>query len=257
MLPNPFIPPPSPTVKAYWWKGKTRNWGDWLTPLLLQRFAHVNAEWTERGKAEIVCVGSVLGNIVGPWYRGVVLGAGKLFEDMIPLPQANILALRGPLTAKNVPGTFALGDPGLLADELVRVETRQHDLCIVPHWSDKTLALDPRFTRFAHVVVDSTWAPLDVIRTIASSCKVVSSSLHGLILADALNIPRRFEATADWSTDGGYFKVRDHNAAVSLPFAIGKLQEADANRVVDRKTDLKDAFREYSRIVRSSSGDNL
>jgi len=246
----PFILPPKPKVKAYWWKGrKTPNWGDWLTPLLLARFAHVDPVWTERGTADVVCVGSILGHIVGPWYRGTILGAGKLFYEQTVPPNASILALRGPLTARGVAGTPALGDPGLLADELVRIETKLYELCIIPHWSDKTLIHDARFTKFDHVVVDSTWHPLEIIRTIAESKKVVSSSLHGLILADALAIPRRFEFGADFVSDGGYFKIRDHNAAVGLPFLIGKLQEADANRVADRKTDLKDAFREYTRRV--------
>jgi hypothetical protein len=163
------------------------------------------------------------------------------------------LALRGPLSAKNVPGTFALGDPGLLADELVQIETKMYDLCIIPHWSDTRLANDPKFTQFEHVVIDSTWNPLDIIRIVAESKKVVSSSLHGLILADALAIPRRFESSADWSKDGGHFKVRDHNAAVGLPFEIGKLQEADANRVVNCKTCLKEAFRAYSKLVMCGS----
>lgn len=231
------------------------NWGDWLTPLLLARFAHVEAEWTERGSATVACVGSILGQILGPWFQGTILGSGKLFQEQTVPSGAKILALRGPLSAKNVPGSFALGDPGLLADELVQIETKIYDLCIIPHWSDGTLIHDTRFIQYDHVLIDPSWHPLDIIRIIAESRKVVSSSLHGLILADALAIPRRFEASADWSQEGGYFKVRDHNAAVGLPFVIGKLQEADANRVVDRKTCLRDAFREYSRTVTGAFGE--
>ena len=248
---SPFIPPPTPTVRAYWWKGRNgRNWGDWLTPLLLARFAHVEGRWVERGSADVVVVGSILGHIVGPWYNGTILGAGKLFENQVVPKHATVLALRGPLSAAGVSGSFALGDPGLLADELVQVETKRHDLCIIPHWTDKALAHDTRFTRYPHVVIDPVADPLEIIRTIAESRKVVTSSLHGLILSDALAIPRRFEASADFRNDGGFFKVRDHDAAVGLPFVIGKLQEADGNRVIDRKTDLKDAFKAYGRTLR-------
>jgi hypothetical protein len=247
---SPFILPERQKVKAYWWKGRgLPNWGDSLAPLLLARFAHVEAEWTERGAAEVVCVGSILGHIIGPWFKGTILGAGKLFQEQTVPPEAAVLALRGPLSAKGVPGSCAVGDPGLLADELVRIKTKCHDLCIVPHWSDKTLGHNPLFTKYDHIVIDPAWPPLKIVRTMAESRKVVSSSLHGLVVADALAIPRRFEESADWSAEGGHFKVRDHNAAVGLPFLVGKLQEADANRVVDIKTCLKDAFREYSRIV--------
>ena len=156
-------------------------------------------------------------------------------------------------------GNFVLGDPGLLADELVRIDTKRFDLCIIPHWSDVPregfpgLAFDERFTQFPHVIVDPAADPLAVISIIAQSVKVVTSSLHGLILADALNIPRRFENTAVWKNEGEYFKVADHNAAVGLPFKIGVLQEADSNRVIDRKTDLKDVFRAYGADVRAGS----
>ena len=73
--PQTFIAGPRAKVKAYWWKGRNLppNWGDWLTPLLLSRFAHVEAEWVERGSAQVVAVGSILGNIMGPWYTGTSL----------------------------------------------------------------------------------------------------------------------------------------------------------------------------------------
>ena len=106
------------TVKCFFWNLVT-NWGDRLSPLLLHRFSRVQAEWSTAEAAEIVCVGSILGNLVRPTYTGVILGSGKLFEDGIVPPNANILALRGPLTARGVRGLFALGDPGLLADEMV------------------------------------------------------------------------------------------------------------------------------------------
>jgi pyruvyltransferase len=256
-LESPFVAPPAPTVKAYWWKGAGRppNWGDFLTPLLLARFAHVEPRWTERGSADVVCVGSILGHIVGPWYKGTILGTGKLFEAQIVPQRAAVLALRGPLTAKGVPGNYALGDPGLLADELVQIETKKYDLCLIPHWSDKQLGVDERFVRYPHVVVDSAGDPLTIIRTIAESCKVVTSSLHGLILADALMIPRRFEPSAEGVFAGDMFKFRDYNASVGLPFVVGKLQEADSNRVIDRKAGLKDVFKAYGQQVREHRRD--
>ena len=248
---SPFISPPMPIVRTYWWRGKggRNNWGDFLTPLILERYGHAEAVWSERGSADLVCIGSILGHIIGPWFTGTILGAGKLFEEAIVPHQARILALRGPLSAKHVHGSFALGDPGLLADELVRIETKKYDLCIVPHFSDKTLAINPEFTKWNHVIIDPYSDPLTVIRTMAESAKVVSSSLHGLILADALNLPRRFEPSGDWVKEGSFFKVKDHNAAVGLPFEVGKLQEADANKVIDLKTDLKQVFKEYRHLV--------
>jgi len=229
-------------VSAFWWS-LVSNWGDKLSPLLLQRFARIDVTWAPANEADIVCVGSILGNLVKPDYTGVILGSGKLFEEGVVPPLAYVLALRGPLTARGVPGTFALGDPGLLADELVTVTEKTRDLGLVPHWSDNRLARDPRFSQYNPVIIYSDGDPLDIIRTIGSCKKIISSSLHGLILADAFNIPRRFEASAAWGREGGDFKVRDHNAALGLPFEVGVTQQANSNRVDDCKAALWDAFR--------------
>ena len=234
--------PTTSTASAFWWSLVT-NWGDRLSPLLLQRFARIDAVWAPADEAQIVCVGSVLGNLVKPSYTGVILGSGKLFREGIVPPRAHILALRGPLTAEGVAGTFALGDPGLLADELATVDEKTHTLGIVPHWSDHRLEHDPRFLKYDPLNIHAGNDPLDVIRAIGACKKIVSSSLHGLILADAFNIPRRFEATAAWVREGGDFKVRDHNAAVGLPFEIGLTQLANASRVTDIKSELWDAFK--------------
>lgn len=231
-------------VSSFWWNSVT-NWGDRLSPLLLNRFAHVETEWSPVDAAEVVCVGSILGNLVKPKYTGVILGSGKLFENGIVPPLAKILALRGPLTARGLKGQFTLGDPGLLADELVTVDEKLYELGLVPHWSDHQLANDPRFLQYDPIIIHSNGDPLTIIRTIGACRKIVSSSLHGLILADAFNIPRRFEATAHWANEGGDFKVRDHNAALLLPFEIGVTQQANSNRVDDCKASLWDAFHAF------------
>jgi pyruvyltransferase len=236
-------------VSAFWWQ-LISNWGDKLSPLLLHRFAHVEPEWAPANEAEIVCIGSIIGNLVKSDYTGIILGSGKLFEDGIVPHMAHILGLRGPLTARGVNGSFALGDPGLLADELVTVSEKTHDLGIIPHWSDHRLALDPRFLNYKPVIIHSGGDPLGVLTKIGSCKKIISSSLHGLILADAFNIPRRFEPTAAWSREGGDFKVRDHNSAIGLPFEIGLMQQANSNRVDDCKAALWDSFRAAEALFR-------
>ncbi len=231
-----------PSVSAFWWRGAP-NFGDRLTPLLLSRFAHIDAVWAPPEKADVVCVGSILGTLVGPTFEGAILGSGKLFEDGVVPANARILALRGPLTAKGVRGDYAIGDPGLLADELVKVETKLYDLGIIAHWKDRTLALDPRFAERNPVIIDARADPIDVLQTIGTCRHLISSSLHGLIVADAFGIPRQFEATADWTREGGLFKVRDYCASVGVPFEIGVMQQPKWGRIIELKSDLWYAFR--------------
>src|SRR5580693_7395601 len=140
---NPFSTSP---LKAYWWK-EVSNFGDALAPLLLKHFADVKrVEWDTISHAGVVSVGSVLEH-VPPLWDGFILGSGKLMELSrlhLHTKTAKILAIRGPLSARGIPGSFALGDPGLLANELVGPQEKKWDLGIVPHWQDDKLV--PRFS---------------------------------------------------------------------------------------------------------------
>src|ERR1700747_207178 len=120
---------------AYFWRD-IPNYGDRLAPLLLERFADLKCEWASVVDADIVSVGSVLEHIPSGW-SGIVAGSGRLREgSRLSLDSATVLGVRGPYSAYGIPGDLVMGDPGLLADELVRIETRDFDLGIIPHWSD-------------------------------------------------------------------------------------------------------------------------
>ena len=222
------------------------NFGDRLTGPILKHFANVDTEWAPVGEAEIVGVGSIIELIPSGW-AGTIVGTGKLREETrLPVGHGRILALRGPLTAKGVRGDFALGDLGLLANELVRVETKRYKLGVVPHWSDRELAADPRFTRYDPVIIDPTGDPLDVIRTIGECDKIVSSSLHGIVLADAFGIPRRIEYARRFDREGGDYKFRDYSASVHTPYEIGKTVQASRAAVEDRQSEIYDVVRSLS-----------
>lgn len=198
-------------MNVYYWKVK-KNFGDLLTPLLIKKFSRLPSQWTEPEDAELVVAGSILEHLPRGW-KGVIAGAGKLHEHSqihSSLSQAKILCLRGPLTAKYVRGNFVIGDPGLLADELVENQDKLYNLGLVPHWTDKTLEHNPLFTKYSPKIIRVDDDPLKVIREIGQCKKIVSSSLHGIILADAFNIPRRVEISPRVLThkhqDGeGYF----------------------------------------------------
>ena len=133
-------------IGAYWWRDQV-NFGDLLTPLLLERFSQVHAVWRSVADAQLVGVGSVLEHMPPAWEGRWIVGSGRLHEDsQVYTGGARIMALRGPLSARGIPGDYALGDPGLLADELLpELPARQHHLGVLPHWSDEYLAQQPEF----------------------------------------------------------------------------------------------------------------
>jgi len=234
-----------PPVKTYFWKDRP-NFGDRLTGMLLQRFSNLPSVWAKPEWAELVVIGSILGHLPKDW-AGVVAGVGKLHEKtVIDLPDATFLAVRGPLTAKGLKKDMVLADPALLADELVGYLDKEYDLGVIPHWTDKTLALDPRFTKFNPRIIDVTQEPLHVLREISRCKKIVTSSLHGAIVADAFIIPRRIELAPRMIThahqEGGDFKWRDYHASVGMKFQPGVLMTADPHKVSDLQHQLFEVF---------------
>ena len=238
-------------IKSYWWNSRP-NFGDQLAPLLLSRFADIDVQWDTISHSQLVTVGSILEH-VPPLWDGYILGAGKLFDNSrLYIGSARTLGVRGPLSARGLKGNLVLADPGLLADELIAPQTRTIDLGIVPHWSDKKLAHDPRFTghKWSTVIIDPASDPLNVITAIGQCKKIVSSSLHGLIVADAWGIPRRFEYCHGFDGEGGQFKFNDYSASIDAAIEPGKLFLANRNLIENKKHQLWDAYRELGSILR-------
>jgi pyruvyltransferase len=241
------------THKAYWWTEQV-NFGDALAPYLLAHFSGLKVEHDTIARAKLVTVGSVLEH-VPPFWEGHILGAGMLYPDSrlhLHTGSMHILALRGPLSARCVGGSsgYALGDPGLLADELVRTETRKFDVGVLPHWSDKQLSHDPRwFGDWWTKVIDPAAPPLEVVKTIGECKKLVTSSLHGMIVADGFGIPRRVEPSPAQG-DGGWFKFEDYSASINSKFEPSKTILASRSCVEDRKHELWDAYRELASVMK-------
>jgi pyruvyltransferase len=239
-------------VKTYYWK-HILNFGDLLTPLLLKRFTRIDSTWAVVTDAQIVIAGSILDQLPNDW-GGIIAGAGKLHEHtQRTFPNATILAVRGPLTAKSLKGNFVVADPGLLADELVPLSDKEYNLGIVPHWTDKVLEHDPRFLKYQPKIINVRDDPLKVIKEIGSCKKIISSSLHGIILADAFGIPRRIEISPRVLThphqEGGLFKWQDYSESLNMKLEIGLTQEADRNIVVGLQHELFDVFEEIKELL--------
>lgn len=240
-------------VTTYYWRVKP-NFGDLLTPFLLKKFSGLDSEWVRPERAQLALLGSILEQFPEDW-EGVIAGAGKLHENTkLSFPNARILAVRGPLTAKGLKNKPILADPGLLADELVRRPLKEYDLGIVPHWTDNTLEFDPRFTIYNPRIIRVSDDPLEVIREIGRCKKIVSSSLHGIILADAFQIPRRIEISPRMLThahqEGGLFKWRDYSASIGMKLEIGVTRLPDPFIITEKQHELYDMFKELRNIFK-------
>jgi len=223
-----------------WRRPPLHNFGDELNNWILARLG-VECTWAPPAQADLVLVGSVLEHLPPGW-TGTVCGAGKLRENSeVDLSAANVIALRGRLSAarvRGVPTSVVLGDPGLLASKWVPQTVAKYDLGVIPHWSDQKLA--QRFP-YGHII-DVRRPPGEVITEIASCKRVVSSSLHGLVVADSFGIPRRAELFPSADKEGGDFKYRDYASIYDTDPSFGEFWRAPYARVEEVREQLRAAL---------------
>lgn len=205
---------------------RSGNFGDMFGPEIVRHITGRTVtlvDWTvtdESCRAELVTVGSYAQNLPRD-FKGWVWGTGLMFEHAeVQCAKAPVRALRGKLTAARWPGRpdVPLGDPGLLVP-FVRgpiVSKKRYAVGIVPHYVDCD---DPMLCEFLKRNLDTAVAIDPCSRRMPEAmaeCEVIlSSSLHGLVTADALGIPNAWIVLSD-KVQGGSFKFRDYVSAFGV-----------------------------------------
>src|SRR5262245_54832252 len=208
-----------------YWCPDPYNVGDTLTRPILERLIPGEAIYQVgpdvRGK--LLGVGSIL------WLmreRDIVWGAGAMRQAPHPVPLGvKFLAVRGPITREllhggKVPETY--GDPGLLMPIVYRpASAKKYAVGIVPHYVDKkcwrySFQGKDEIDFSSHVppyirVLNVAWPWKKFIDELLSCERIVSSSLHGLVLAEAYGIPAEWRVWSD-KVIGRGFKFRDYLA---------------------------------------------
>lgn len=220
MSARPGLYPACAAPFTFWWHQGDSNFGDRLTPMVLPHYGIVPLL---RGPqlAQLFGIGSLI-NTVPDGYDGWIWGTGSFGYESPRLGSSRVAAVRGPLTAELMnlsPDLIALGDPGLLVPRVHRGLAKRWTLGVIPHlWHQQ----HPTILALRHALharpdvtfIDVTRHPVSVCRQLSRCDHVISTSLHGVIVADAYGIP------AAWATlshlEGGEFKFRDHDAAMRL-----------------------------------------
>lgn len=203
-------------VDAFWYRGRV-NFGDLITPALLWK-AGLSPVHADVEIASLVSTGSVL-QVVPETFRGLIVGSGLITDVSRRFPDAQVLGVRGEMTRQliNASPSTVLGDPGLLGHLLINDRRPPTNILgVIPHYVDKP---DPRiaswmkrFGRDARLI-DVEREPAAVIEDMSTCSYVISSSLHGLICADALGIPSAWMRLSERVIGGG-FKFADYNSAL-------------------------------------------
>lgn len=232
-------------LNLFWSRGTgknsgPRNAGDWYSPLICERLSGRTVRFAPVARCDLVAVGSLLDRLVRshPLHRLgfrralTIWGTGTLqASDHLPGTHA-VFALRGRRTAERVAASASavLGDPGLLADLLLEQRPPQtRALALVVHQAHLADPLLAEFLRARPQVraLPATLPVLELLREIAASEAVLSTSLHGLIFADALQVPNRWVELP--GLVGGRFKFADYYSVFGLDAAPLDLAAVDVS----------------------------
>lgn len=180
------------------WGRNLNNFGDCLQPYIAKYYGLLPVYVSTKSKADIIMQGSIL-QLINSDYSGYILGTGG--DDFkYSFPEANVIAVRGHLTKENIKESLndahniLLGDLGLLmAKVLPNIEEKKYELGIVLHFVDHNSLIEKNyrynFMKNNVLFINVLKSPEIVIRQIKQCKNIISSSLHGLIIADSFGIP--------------------------------------------------------------------
>lgn len=234
-------------IYVFWWSSvrfenkSQENFGDILSKYLVEKISGKQVVWRHPKKQKwhlfkkpiYFTTGSILAHVDS---KSVVWGSG-IISKLDQVAKATFLAVRGPetytfLKQKGYPVNAVFGDPAILLPNLYQPKTsKRYALGIIPHYVDYP-AVSAWYQNDATVkVINLLNNDVEsVIDAVASCERIISSSLHGVIVSHAYRIPAIWvEFSKKLSGDG--VKFIDYFASVELtpykPKLIGEKIEMD------------------------------
>jgi pyruvyltransferase len=222
-------------IVAYWWTGDGgNNWGDALNPILIQNLSGKKPILSEevinlRNQEVYSVIGSILG--ATPDKNLVVWGSGFISSSSrFKMEPRKIYAVRGPLTRKliidqGIDCPKIYGDPALLYPLFYKPNIKKkYKMGIVPHFTDQNNPLLDYFKKYSDILIINILSGINEVVDEICSCEMIaSSSLHGIIAADAYGVPSIWVEFSD-NVRGSGFKFYDYFESVGRinekPFRI-------------------------------------
>lgn len=220
------------------------NFGDDINPWVFSRIFNSEARYSGPGRESphVVGIGSILHYANG---NSIIVGTGFIRErDDVVSPPSRIVSVRGRLTRdkllrSGIKCPEAYGDMALLLPEIYNPSIKKtHKLGIIPHYIDKCLPClsDAKEKMPEAKIIDiQNTNHLELIDEILSCELIASSTLHGIIVADAYGIPTAWLEFSE-NVIGNGFKFRDYFSSVGTdgkePLRIGS--SIEPQKIYDR-----------------------
>lgn len=175
---------------------------------------------------------------------------------------ARVYAVRGPKTRdyllnQGIDCPAVYGDPALLLPLIYTPKAvKKFRIGVIPHFVDYDLPHVVKFREkhpevmFIRFQGYTSWQ--DVIEQINSCEAIVSSSLHGLIVADAYGIPNVRVKFSD-SILGGDFKYEDYYGGVGREYvpALDCRESIDIEKALEKLKDFKPISFDAGNLLRA------
>ena len=226
-------------IKLYWYTSEY-NFGDVLNTLIFKDFWHLNFTHCKASRCDCVAIGSILALLltnkftIGRRLRKIfkkpvkVWGSGFSREDPTGcakmMRRLDVYAVRGKTTLKRLQkytgkslSSVVLGDPGLLASKLYDYKNlpKKYELGIIPHYVDQDSPFLQNINVENSIVIDVTQPVEQTLKQIAQCKHIISSAMHGLIVADSFGIPNIRMVLSD-KIMGGDYKFIDYYSAFDM-----------------------------------------
>lgn len=226
-------------VAMWWWERPfPGNLGDMINPYLVEKLTGIPPKYAPRGE-RVIGIGSII-KFAKPGDK--VWGAGCPSADQVIEPEAVYHAVRGPLTRRMVleaggecPPVY--GDPAWLLPLVYPAQglPRTARLGLIRHFThrDRPLELGDGVREIE--IIRNGRAGIEAFLDEMLSCEaIVSTSLHGLIIANAYGIPARLATfdDGDRQIHGDGMKFEDYFLSIGLrevaPLNLATLTRLDA-----------------------------
>ena len=219
-----------------------RNFGDELSQRIVAEVSGRRVRWAPPESAVITAIGSVVEHVAGANGPGVIWGSGIRSPDSAPSGWANrrparFLAVRGVLTrdALGLDASTPLGDPGLIVRAVYPRSTRARGIVVIPHFlafgsPDARRQMAVARSRGMRVMPPSAGYER-ICEEVSGAELVLTSSLHGMVVADALDRPVQlvsFGRTAEPS-----FKFADYQSVFGLSSTFVSLTDVLDGRIAE------------------------
>jgi pyruvyltransferase len=219
-------------LRLFWWNEikimhkKKENYGDMMGKYLVEKISGKSVDWVfpkhfsfkNYFQPIYVTIGSILTHVNE---HCVVWGSGIISKEY-SIKKAKFLAVRGPQSRQyllnqgyEVPDIY--GDPALLLpDYYAPVIEKKYKFGIVPHYTDYKKIMQEYQDQKEVLIIDLMTNDVEEVTNLFLQCgRIISSSLHGIIVSHAYQIPAVWVKFSD-KLFGDGIKFQDYFESVEI-----------------------------------------